>query len=46
MENKHNVYKDEDCMKNSGKSLRKNSMKKINFEKKKIIPLANKTGIK
>ena len=42
IENKHNVYNGEDCVKLFCESLRENSaMKIINFEKKKMIPLTN-----
>ena len=40
-ENKHNVYKDRDCMKKFSESLRERAMKIINFQKKKMIPLTN-----
>ena len=40
-ENKHDVCSDEDCMKKFCESLRKYTMKIINIEKKKIIPLTN-----
>ena len=42
IENKNNVYRGEDCMKKFCESLREHKMKIINFEKKKIIPVANK----
>ena len=40
-ENKHDVYRNEDCMKKFCGSLREHEMKIINFEKKKMIPLTN-----
>ena len=42
MENKHDVYRDEDCMKKFCEFLREHTMEIINFEKKKMIPLTNK----
>ena len=36
LENKHDVYKGEDCMKKFCASLREHAMKKIGFENKKI----------
>ena len=42
IENKNNVYRGEYCMKKFCESLREHKMKIINFEKKKIIPVANK----
>ena len=41
MENKNNVYRGEDCMKKFCESLREHTVKIINCEKKKIIPLTN-----
>ena len=41
IERKSNVYRVEDCMKRFYESLRNQAMKKINFEKKKMIPLTN-----
>ena len=41
MENKNNVYRGEDCMKKFCESLREHTVKIINFEKKKILPLTN-----
>ena len=41
IENKNNVYRGEDCMKKFCESLREHTVKIINFEKKKIIPLTN-----
>ena len=40
--NKHDVNRDEDCMKKLCESLREHAMKIFNFEKKKMIPLTNK----
>ena len=36
IENKHDVYRDKDCMKKFCESLRQHAMKIINFKKKKI----------
>ena len=36
IENKHDVYKGEDCMKNFYKSLREQAMEIINFKRKKL----------
>ena len=36
VENKHNVYRGKDCMKNFCKFLRKHAMKIISFKKRKI----------
>ena len=41
IENKHYVYRGETCMKKFCESLREHAMKKINFEKKKMISLTN-----
>ena len=41
IENKNNVYRGEDCMKKFCESLREHTVKIINFEKKKILPLIN-----
>ena len=41
MENNHNVYRGEDCMKKFCKSL-EYAMNMINFKNKKMIPLTNK----
>ena len=41
IENKHNAYSDQHCIKNFCECLREHTMNKINFEKK-IIPLTNK----
>ena len=40
-ENKHDVYRNEDCMKKFCGSLREHELKIINFGKKKMIPLTN-----
>ena len=42
IKNKHGVYWDENCMKNFNKSLKEHTMEIINFERKKMNPLANK----
>ena len=42
IENINNVYRGKDCMKTFCESLRDHTMKIINFEKKKIIPITNK----
>ena len=42
IENEHDVYRDEDCMKKFGESIREHAIKIINFEKKKIILLPSK----
>ena len=39
IENKHDVYRGEDCLRDFFESLRQHIMKIINFEKKKIVPL-------
>ena len=36
IENKHNVNRGKDCMKNFCEYLRKHAMKIINFQKKKV----------
>ena len=36
MEKDHGVYRDKDCMKNLGESLRQHTAKRINFKKKKV----------
>ena len=41
-ENNVDVYKDEGCMKRFCESWREDTMKIINFEKKKMIPLTIK----
>ena len=41
IENKHDAYICEDCMKKFCESLREHAKKIINFEKKKMIPLTN-----
>ena len=40
--NKHTLYHGKDCIKNFCKCLRKHAQRIIGFEKKKILPLANK----
>ena len=39
IENKHDVYRGKDCMKNFCKSLRENAMKIVKFKKKKMKSL-------
>ena len=39
MENKHDIYRAEDCMRKFRESLRGHVMKIINFENNKMIPL-------
>ena len=39
IENKHTLYRGEDCMKKFCESLRKQAKNIIDFEKKKILPL-------
>ena len=41
IENKQIVYRGEDCIKKFCESSREHAIKRINFEKKKIIPLTN-----
>ena len=41
IENKHDVYRREDCIKTYCESLREHARKIINFEKKKIVSLIN-----
>ena len=41
IENRHDVYRGEDCTKKSCESFREHTSKIINFEKKKMIPLTN-----
>ena len=41
IDNKHDVYRSEDCMKKFCESLREHVIKIINFEKKKMISLTN-----
>ena len=41
VENTHDVYKSENCMKKFCESLRELAVRLINFEKKKIISLTN-----
>ena len=40
-ENKHDVYKDKDCMKKFWESFREQAMKIINFKKRSMKLLAN-----
>ena len=40
IENKHDVYTGEDCLKHICESLREHAMTTINFGKKKVIPLS------
>ena len=42
IEDKHAVYRGEDCMKKFCEYLKEHAMKKNNFETKKMIPLTNK----
>ena len=42
IENKHSLYRGEDCMKNFCTSLREHATNLINFEKKKMLPLTKK----
>ena len=42
IENKHEVYRGKDCMKNIFESLREHEMKIINFKNKKMKWLTNK----
>ena len=39
IENKHDIYKSEECIRYFCKSLIQHLIKVINFEKKKMIPL-------
>ena len=41
LENKHDVYRVKDCIKNFGESLREQAMEITNFKKKKINLLTN-----
>ena len=41
IENKHNVYSGENCMKKFCESIRTHAMKITSFEKKEMIPLTN-----
>ena len=41
VENKHDVYRGKGCMKKFCESLKEPTIKIINFEKKKVIPLTN-----
>ena len=43
IENKHTLYRGEDCMKKFCISLRKHATNLINFEKKKMLPLTKKS---
>ena len=38
IENKHQVYRDKDCIKKFCELSREHAMKVINFQKKKMIP--------
>ena len=38
IENKHNLYREKDCMKRFCESLREHAKNVINFEKKKMLP--------
>ena len=42
MENKHDVYRGEDCMKKFSEFLREHAMKIINFKQKKKMKLLTK----
>ena len=42
IENKHDVYQSDNCMKRFCKSLKEHAVKISNFVKKKTIPLTNK----
>ena len=42
VENKHTLYRGEDCMKKFCTSLRQDTTKVLNFEKKKMLPLTKK----
>ena len=42
IENKHSLYRGEDCMKKFCTSLREHATNLINFEKKKKLPLTKK----
>ena len=42
IENKHDVYRGEDCIKGFWESFREQAMKIINFDAKKMIPSTNK----
>ena len=46
IENKHNVYRDEDCMKKFCEFSREHAIKIINFEKKKIVLLTSEQKFK
>ena len=45
IENKDDVYRGKNCMKKFCKSLREHTIKIINFEKKKMLPLTSKEYI-
>ena len=42
IQNKHDVYRGEDCMEKFHESLREHAVKVVNFEKKEMIQLTNK----
>ena len=42
VENKHSLYRGEDCMKNFCSCLRKNATNVLNFEKKIVLPSTKK----
>ena len=42
IENKHSLYREEDCMKRFCESVREHTTNIINFEKKKMLPLTKK----
>ena len=41
IENKHDVYRGEECMKKFCEFIRENTRKIINFEKTEMMPLTN-----
>ena len=43
IENKHSLYRGEDCLKKFFSSLRKHATNVINFEKEKMLPLTKKS---
>ena len=43
IENKHSLYRGEDCLKKIFSSLRKHATNVINFEKEKMLPLTKKS---
>ena len=43
--NKLNYYREDDCMKKFCKDLREHTMKMINYEKKRMVPLTTKEEI-